>query len=142
MEQALRQAAILTFEELGFMFPSTEFDHEMEMEQTVAVEVGFHGNFGGKIVLCVEKKMLPTLAANMLGEDECEITEEIQRDVLGEFANVICGNTLPAIAGKKAVFRLNPPQITEIDIEKNPSALTKLNSDEGRADILLFVDEQ
>ena len=141
MEQALMQAAILTFEELGFVFLSPDTDGGVVGDiNSATVTVDFRGEFPGKLVLRVENQMLPTLAANLLGEDETEVSEELQRDALGELANVVCGNALPAIAGKQAVFRLNAPQFsTEAFIEK-PSAMVNLNSDEGRADVLLYLN--
>jgi CheY-specific phosphatase CheX len=56
--------------------------------------------------------MLTQLAANMLG-DEAQSNELMERDSLGEIANVICGNALPAIYGFEPVFHLDAPSIVE-----------------------------
>ncbi len=142
MEQALCQAAILTFEELGFVFPVSREDDDENIndEKSVSSAVSFEGEFGGTLLLQVERPVLSAIAANMLG-DENEYDETMLRDVLGELTNVICGNTLPAIAGKIAVFQLAAPQISDkTKFSANPSATAKLDLEEGRADILLYLN--
>ncbi|MCD9184932.1 MAG: chemotaxis protein CheX [Pyrinomonadaceae bacterium] len=141
MEQALYRAAILTFEELGFMFPVENNDGaELENSASVNVSVDFDGTISGRLVLQVENSVLPVLAANMLGVDESP-EEDLMSDVLGEFANVICGNALPSIAGKQKIFRLQPPQIVvRFDSDENPSAEARLQLDEGRANVRLYVN--
>lgn len=85
--------------------------------------------------------MLPVIAANMLGEEE-PVAEELMADALGEIANVICGNALPAIAGKKEVFRLQPPAPLAGGAEITaPAAKAALALDEGFAEVFLYLDE-
>jgi hypothetical protein len=60
---------------------------------------------------------LSTLSCNMLGLDKLP-DETIAQDALGEIANVICGNVLPAVFGLKEAFRLEPPQIL---VESDPA---------------------
>lgn len=141
MEQALYKAAILTFEELGFMFPVENGDDaELESFAGVNVAVDFDGAISGKLVLQVENSVLPVLAANMLGVDEPPAVD-LMHDVLGEFANVICGNALPSIAGKQKIFKLQPPQIVDqFNSNEKPSAEARLQLDEGRANVRLYVN--
>ncbi|MBS1792383.1 MAG: chemotaxis protein CheX [Acidobacteria bacterium] len=142
MEQALYQAAILTFEELGFIFPiERPSDDECENEESTRVSVKFNGSVSGEIVLQVENTILPTIASNMLGTEEPLEDEEILQDVLGELANVICGNTLPSIAGKNEVFRLEPPRkINKLEAGEKPAAIAHLDVEESRADVLLYLN--
>lgn len=141
MEQALYQAAILTFEELGFMFPVENGDEvEFDTAKSVNVSVGFNGTINGRLVLQVENRVLPVLASNMLGVEE-PLEEDLMKDVLGEFANVICGNALPTIAGKQEIFKLEPPQIiNQINFKERPSAEARLDLDEGHANVWLYVN--
>jgi CheY-specific phosphatase CheX len=140
MEQVLYQATILTFEELGFMFPVPDMDVlRLDPKTSSAITIDFQGDFDGRLVLQVESSMMPTIAENMLGEEE-PLDEEMQRDALGEIANVICGNALSMIAGKKAVFRLGAPQfMTEIEETEDPEAAAHFNLDEGRAEVFLYT---
>ena len=141
MEQALYRAAILTFEELGFVFPTRRADDSAINEaRSVSASVAFKGEFDGTLVVQVEREILPPIAANMLGEDAL-IGEVMLIDVLGEIANVICGNVLPEIGGKTAVFQLDAPQITvQKSYAVNPSSSAKLDLEEGRADVLLYLN--
>ena len=107
LERALRHAAVLTFEQLAFALP---LDGAAEPAgPTAAREVGFAGPFGGRVVVTVERAMLPVLAANMLGVDEPPPPAE-QEDALGEVTNVLAGHLLPAIAGVEHVFTLTAPR--------------------------------
>lgn len=141
MEQALYQAAVLTFEELGFIFPVERLpEDEVEKDDSVSVSVKFNGIFSGQVVLQVENSILPTLASNMLGDEET-FEDEILFDVLGELTNVICGNALPAIAGKHEIFHLEAPQIlSKSDLSKTPTAVACLDVEESKADVLLFIN--
>ena len=142
MEQALHQAAILTFEELGFMFPTARLDEtELSGENGAVTSVSFTGAVNGELVLQVGRAMLPIIAANMLGDDE-PVDEEMQRDAFGEIANVICGNALPAIAGSQAVFRLGAPAFNSLSKKDvKPDATAYLELEEGFANILLYLDK-
>lgn len=140
MPAALYQAAALTFEELGFFFPNENLEPE---QQTAAVDgtvrVDFQGPFDGSLILQVCGDILPTMAANMLGEDDVP-SLALQQDVLGELGNVVCGNALPLIAGREVVFRLSPPRVLTSTLPfEDATAQTQIGLEEGRADVYLFV---
>lgn len=140
MEQALYQAAVLTFEELGFLFP-VERSPEIKVDKnnSVCVSVKFNGVRSGEMILSVENSLLPVLASNMLGDEDFEA--EILHDALGELANVICGNTLPAIAGKNEIFRLEAPKILLCaGISNEPAATAFLEIEENKADVMLYLN--
>ena len=121
-------------------------DRELSARQQAAgpdaaVSVGFRGPFEGRLVVRAFGGVLPTLAMNMLGEEEAP-PAALQRDALGEVANVICGNLLPAIAGSREVFRLDAP------VPEGPEAAAPgapllssavLGLEDGRAEILLYA---
>lgn len=142
MPTALYQAAALTFEELGFLFPNEDLEPG---QQTAAVDgvvsVDFQGPFNGSLILQVCGDILPTITANMLGEHEVPAIA-LQHDVLGELGNVVCGNALPLIAGREVVFRLSPPCVlSTAPALENPAAQVQIGLEEGRADVFLFVKE-
>jgi CheY-specific phosphatase CheX len=72
--------------------------------------VRFSGAHHGAFSIEFPARLLPVLATNVLGEDEAP-GDELQRDALGELANIICGNVLPALdpAGK---YSLGPPAVS------------------------------
>lgn len=141
----LLQAAVLTFEELCFLFPDTELTEQQRHVPTdVAVRVAFAGPFRGHLLIKLCGELLPTLTANMLGQDETA-SQEQHYDALGEIANVICGNVLPRIAGAQEVFQLGTPQIVECDNGVAHEAMSlaaeaQLGLEQGRVELWLFAE--
>ncbi|MCZ6874245.1 MAG: chemotaxis protein CheX, partial [bacterium] len=89
--------------------------------------------------------LLPSLAANMLGEDKPP-SEDQQHDALCEVANVVCGNVLPRIGGSQEIFNLNPPEIVASDapVGNGPVPLmakVRFDFEEGRAELFLFAQQ-
>ena len=120
MKSALQQAVSSTFEHLGFLLP----DEEVSEDQGAAVleascRVRFGGPVSGALEIEVFGPVLPELTANMLG---CEGTPapELSLEALGELANVVCGNVLPAVSGVRAVFNLSAPETATTPMLRRP----------------------
>src|SRR5690606_23852538 len=87
--------------------------------------------------------LLPRLTANMMGMDVAP--EALQLDALGEIANVICGQVLPALHPVSAVEYLPPRVVTGAvngDDEGPPSARIELGLETSRAELLLFLENE
>jgi len=56
--------------------------------------------------------MLPQLSSNMLGEAE-QTNALLERDSLGEIANVICGNATSGNLWIEPVFHLDAPSLLD-----------------------------
>lgn len=144
MVQSLSQTTAATFEELALLFPELELTPEQEEAPLdVTVSVDFRGPFTGRLVLSASTAILPEIAANMLGEAG-KRHRPLQRDALGELANVICGNVLPAIAGAEAVFHLSAPRVHDSDEAPSreddaPSAQVQFGVEAGRVQSTLYV---
>lgn len=145
LEENLRQAAHLTFESLVFMLPTPELEEEQEgAEVDAVVSVSFEGPFSGRVEVRVCGGLLSTLAVNMLGENETPTLGQ-QIDALGEIANVVCGNVLPAIAGPDKVFNVLAPQVAKglsspDGGAEGPAAEVRLGLEQGRVDVALFLN--
>jgi CheY-specific phosphatase CheX len=110
MEQCLSQTLAATFEDLALICPDfTLSDTQCEAPVDVAMAVSFSGPLNGRLVLKATSHILPGIAENMLGSDSVD-GSAVERDALGELANVMCGNLLPLIGGAQAVFVLSAPQ--------------------------------
>jgi hypothetical protein len=116
LEPALREVAEETLQSLAFLFP-LEPETEVEVDQTgetATARVSYTGPRSGCLLVTVPRSMLPSLTANMLGLPEAQVLAAGQEvDALKELANVICGNLLPAVAGREAVFRISAPEVLE-----------------------------
>ena len=146
LEKELCKAAALTFEEFGFICPTLKLDERQctaPLEGVVSVK--FEGPFRGRLELKLYgSNLLPTIVANMLGEDETRPECELH-DAFRELANVVCGNLLPAVAGSGAVFNLGIPQLLDRAAssgkKESPEAEVRLGLEDGRADLLFFADD-
>jgi len=129
------------------MLPTRELDDAQEQAAPVAaVEIVFHGETDGTLIVRICGDVLPMLAANMLGQDEAP-DERLQRDALGEIANIICGNVLPTLAGPHAAFRLDAPKPVPLGgaaaaFPPHASTSVQVGLDGGRADIWLVVTDR
>jgi chemotaxis protein CheY-P-specific phosphatase CheC len=142
LRESLAATATLTFEDMCFFVVSPLLtDEQRDAPADAAVQVRFRGPLSGRLVVRLSTRTLPVLASNMLGDVDGSPT--MQRDALGEVANVICGNLLPIIGGTDAIYTIDPAQPTVIlrMIGPEPQAYVHLGLEEtGRADLLLYID--
>jgi CheY-specific phosphatase CheX len=146
----LSRTAVKTLEKLAFLFAFTDDDADAGgAAPKVAARVSFAGVFSGTLIMQMPLAALPELTANMLGiEEQQETTPDQQYDALKETLNVICGNLLPAVAGRKPIFDIDPPQIIpENETLKNvngrkPLCQVTLALDQGSCALFLFTDDR
>ncbi len=147
MPSPLLTAATSTFESLALLFadvsPSAA---QAAAPLTHAVSVSFVGPATGSLVVAVSDDVAVALAANMLGLDPDAVHADpaLRRDALGELANVVCGNVLPLVAGRGAVFHLAAPALCAVpafDASSTPLHAETLGVDGGRAVLAFHVDD-
>lgn len=142
-EQYLSRTTAETFENLALIFADRELNPEQASSPLdVTVSVDFRGPQVGRLVLKASARVLPSVAANMLGGDPSR-SAALQRDALGELANVICGNVLPMVAGADAMFRLSAPRVHDVELPSSrdgdaPEARTVLGVEDGRVEASLY----
>ena len=143
------RVAAETLESLALMFLVPEDEAANPLPCCARrVAVIFTGPFDGALILSASDGVLPELAANMLGlENCCAPTSEQQEDALKELANVICGNLLPVLAGEEAVFDVHAAELLVGGTvpatlgDRPPLAAARLHLDGGWADLALFAPE-
>ena len=135
-------------EGLAFIFAlPAERMEDIDVESLMAAKVSFHGRFSGILIVAVSREILPELAGNMVGmEMGGDVSEEQQQDALRELINVICGNLLPAIAGKQEMFDIEVPEVLESENiagcteGRTLTAAAKLELDEGYVNLRLYCE--
>ena len=108
------------------------------------VHIMFTGPFSGRLMLSASQCVLPALAGNMLGlDDTTSPSADQQLDALMEFANVVCGNLLPAITGTSLVYHVSAPQLADDTVESDspPAQSARLYVNEGIVDVAIFIDD-
>lgn len=103
-QSALEKTAFL-FAEPGAPEPAPGGEGQAAVVATVAFAGSHHGAFS----IAFPARLLPVLAVNVLGEDDAP-DDATQRDALGELANIICGNVLPAL-NPDGKYSLGPPAV-------------------------------
>lgn len=141
--EALYSAAVSTFESLAFAFADAVSHDELDgpIRWAGHAHVTFTGPWAGGLRVRLDEAALAAVTANMLGA-EATPSVELQRDALGEFANVICGNVLPLLAGSGPIFELAPPAVSA-DVhwpEHADDGRTLLRLETGFAEVALHVD--
>jgi len=146
IKQILYQVTEDVLGKLAFMFSFPDDERELiENDSVLTASVSFDGLYKGRVVMMISDHILPELAGNMLGIEEDETTtSEQQYDALKELINVICGNLLPEIAGKEAIFKVGLPQIflnqAPPVADLNPVSSAKLAIEDGECDIHLYIE--
>lgn len=134
-------------ETMAFAFVMPGGDEPSPPEDRMQASVRFDGPFGGIASLTLPCAIVPEIAANMLGEDGETVSEQQQRDAVGELANVMCGNLVQVLAGPKPVFNLQPPRIavgpdvTEPSAEGDAAIVARIPLENGWAELALVLDE-
>ena len=145
MPSPLLTASTSTFESLALLFadvpPSAA---QAEAHLTHAVSVSFVGPSTGALVVAVSDDVAVALAANMLGLDPEVVRADagVRHDAVGELANVVCGNVLPLVAGREAVFHLGAPAPYDpaAAAPADGALVEVLGVDDGRAAVTLSLD--
>jgi CheY-specific phosphatase CheX len=78
----------------------------------IAAELAFEGDPPGSFHLTLDMAAAKSAAADFLGEDPSDLSEEQLNEVVCELANMICGSVLSRIESS-ATFRLSKPRIAE-----------------------------
>ena len=112
LEAVLVRATQSALEKTAFLFAEPgvpEAEQADAASPAVTATVAFSGSHHGEFSIAFPAGLLPVLAVNVLGEDGVP-DDATQRDALGELANIICGNVLPALHpdGK---YSLGPPAV-------------------------------
>ncbi len=129
IRQNLMRAVFEVFEKMYYIFLES-VDKEALACDFSAVGIGFSGALTGSIIARFPYELSMMMAANALGMDEQEMSEQILEDCRKECLNMLCGNflqkydadklfhmTLPtAFAGKAGSETVDHRQIFKLDL--------------------------
>jgi CheY-specific phosphatase CheX len=112
LEAVLVGATQSALEKTAFLFaePGVPDAPSDEAVPPVFATVAFSGSHHGALSVEFPAKLLPVLAVNVLGEEDAP-DAATQFDALGELANIICGNVLPAL-NPDGKYSLGAPAIS------------------------------
>ena len=112
LQTTLYSAAASTFEELALLWPSRDVSREGRAGAARRQRRGAVRRPAARIAHAARhrRRARRRRRRTCWPCDEARASSPLQRDAVGELANVICGSVLPRIAGRRAVFRLGAPQ--------------------------------
>ncbi len=144
LQTILLQATASTFEDMGYILPTYEMDEDQLLaKRTLSVSIDFHGPIEGMFIIHAYGQWLSTLAANMMGEEDSP-SEQLQKDAIGEVANIICGNILQALVDPDTKYQLDAPRFLDArDIASyqafTPACQAEMGVEDGRVSIVLIT---
>ena len=140
----LSAVAMATLEKLAFLFASPVADAPaIEESELETVRVDFSGVFTGSLEVSLSVPVLAELSANMLGAGEGRaLSAAVHRDALKELANIVCGNLLPAIAGRDKEFNIHVPVLAAAEAHRweHPVAVSHLMLENGICRVRMRLD--
>jgi len=95
-----------------FFIQGLEGPESAASETRVVARLTFEGNPSGSLSLSVTGAAARSIAADFLGEDEPELSEQQIGEVICELANMICGSVLSRVESN-TIFRLGAPRLLE-----------------------------
>ncbi|MBW2619455.1 MAG: chemotaxis protein CheX [Deltaproteobacteria bacterium] len=144
-----------TEEVLGTMFfvfteavvpAEVDLSGEKPSSRAIHTTLGFEGVWRGRVEFCLNPGMGRTLAANLLGQDEAAITDEMTLDAAREMTNMIVGRFLALLEPERGLS-LGLPQarlVDESDITPlfHTDEAIILDSEDGMLFCRLFLEEE
>lgn len=93
LRQNLMRAVFEVFEKMYYIFLEP-VEKEAVGNDFSAVEIGFSGEIAGNIIARFPQELSMIMAANALGMDDNEMSDQILADCRKECLNMLCGNFL------------------------------------------------
>jgi len=122
LRQALSESLDDVLEKMFFVRSLAE-PQDQGGEPAVTAHLSFEGDPPGWLTLRVATAAARSVAADFLGEEESELSEQQIGEVVCELANMICGSVLSRVESNKT-FRLGTPQLLASGIAVIPRTAT------------------
>jgi CheY-specific phosphatase CheX len=111
VEEPLVTAAAQVLETMFFSVVEEGPARPVETHEMVAgAQVRFLGAHGGWLQVVLPESVIRSMTCSFMGAGVTEETEERSTQVLGEFANMVCGATLSRLEPRE-IFRLETPRL-------------------------------
>ena len=109
-----------------------------EMAADMVARLSFQGDSTGFLTLRVTRAAARSVAADFLGAEESDLSEESTREVICELANMICGSVLSRIESS-AGFRLANPEIASAVLPDDGVAATAWTIETGHGPLTATI---
>jgi len=112
LNQVLSDAVAEVLETMFFVTSEGAPPAEALGEPEILAELRFEGEPSGSFSIRITRSVAQSVAADFLGAEVPDVSEQQVLDVVREMANMICGSVLSRVESE-ATFRLSTPQVSE-----------------------------
>ncbi len=115
--EAISESFCTVLEDLAFLFSDPVAVDELTFDDQSFVQASmqYTGSDQGQVSLVLPKRLMPMIAANILGLDEDDdLVHDKASDAVGEMLNIVCGQLLTTVFGDEPVFDLSPPVVQPV----------------------------
>jgi len=103
-----------TLDEAAFVFTDPQEAPPPFTGSLIEARIRYDGPATGVLCLATGPEMAATLAANLLGAEESDVTPALRRDAVGELLNMVVGALVAQVYGEESRCRLGVPQVREL----------------------------
>jgi CheY-specific phosphatase CheX len=128
--------------ETMFFYPAAPLSSAREGcgRERIEARLIFNGNPSGAFQVDTERAVARILAANFLGVDENEVSEDQMHQVIAELANMICGSALSSL-GQVEYFKLDQPRTALVEAFEPAEGLRRVfELERGSLGVVLRVE--
>jgi len=103
-----------TLDEAAFVFTEAAESPPPFTGSILEARIRYDGPASGELCLATGPELAATLAANLLGAEESEVTPALRRDAVGELLNMVVGVFVAEVFGEASRWRLGVPRVREL----------------------------
>jgi len=111
-------------EEAAFLFTEPLAEPPPFPGGAVEARIDYRGPHRGELRLVTDAALAATLAANLLGEDECDATQGQAGDAVGELLNMFVGVWVVRLFGEHNRCQLGVPRVRELSAAEAGAPVT------------------
>jgi len=114
LKEVLLGGAREVFETMVFMALEESGPEDADLSNvTLLGSITFKGDMEGCLGVCCDEACARTIAANMLGMDGDEVSEEDVSDAIGEIANMVMGTVKSRIQDEVGTIEVSIPSVVQ-----------------------------
>ena len=141
----LTEAIFEVFEKMLFVFLEPTDESGTNFEMVASIHYYDDADMKGDCRLSVSRELAATMAQNLIGFNEQDITAKCAEDCVKETVNMICGNFLSKFDNSR-VFHLSIPELadylSEEAVDKEGLYRLDFNSDYGKIGVFMKMSGQ
>ena len=126
-EDALAESLGTVLEEAAFMFGEPCGEPPAFEGEAMTSILSFSGERDGKLYLAASTDTCRSLAVDLMGVEEDEVSDTEVGETLGEILNIVAGVLMQSIFGLETLIQLHPPEVVSGEADAYGSDIGKIS---------------